>query len=205
MKVIAVNASPHPDGNTAFALHLVLKELEAEGIKTEILQLGGKTIRDCIGCNGCSKLDGKCIFKDDIVNEWSEKMAQADGILIGTPVYYSGISGTLKCFLDRVFYSNGKAFRHKIAASVAAVRRTGGMPALDDINRFFTISEMIQPASSYWNVIHGQKPGEAEQDIEGCQIMQVLGKNMAWLLKMRQESTLEEPQRQAKKPMNFIH
>lgn len=203
MKVIAINGSPRADGNTAYAISLVLEQLEKEGIETEVIQVGNKAIRGCIGCGGCSR-DGHCVFQDDQVNEWADKMAAADGLLIGTPVYYAGINGTLKSFLDRVFYSHGRQMRHKVGAAVAAVRRTGGMPALEDINRFFTISEMLVPSSSYWNVIHGRAAGEARQDEEGKQTMKILGQNMAWLLKMRENGLATEPERQPKVSMNFI-
>lgn len=204
MKVVAFNGSPKPDGNTAYAISLVLAELEKQGIETEVVQVGAQAVHGCIGCGRCSQ-SGRCIF-DDKVNEWTDKMVEADGILVGTPVYYAGINGTLKCFLDRAFYSRGKLMRHKMGASLAAVRRTGGMPALEDINHFFTISEMLVPSSSYWNVIHGSKPEEARQDVEGNQIMRVLGQNMAWLLQIQQHAkdAVEEPAKEPKTPMNFI-
>lgn len=203
MKVVAINGSPKANGNTAFAISLVLEQLEKEGIETEVIHIGNKPIRGCIGCGGCGR-DGHCVFQDDQMNDWADKMAAADGVVIGTPVYYAGINGTLKSFLDRAFYSHGRQMRHKVGVGLAAVRRTGGMPALEDINRFFTISEMLVPSSSYWNVIHGAKPGEAQQDEEGKQTMKTLGQNMAWLLKMREKGLAEEPERQPKVSMNFI-
>lgn len=202
MKVVAVNGSPKANGNTAYAISLVLEELEKEGIETEVIQVGNQPIRGCVGCGGCGR-DGRCVF-DDQVNEWADKMAAADGVLIGTPVYYAGINGTLKSFLDRAFYSHSKQMRHKVGAGLAAVRRAGGLPALEDINRFFTISEMLVPSSSYWNVIYGRVPGEAQQDEEGKQTMRNLGRNMAWLLKMRQKGLEEAPERQPKIATNFI-
>lgn len=204
MKVCAINGSPRPEGNTAYALSLVLEELEKEGIETQVIQVGGKAIHGCVGCGGCAQT-GRCVF-DDGVNEWVDLLEQADGILVGTPVYYAGMNGTLKCFLDRAFYSRGRKMRHKVAAAVAAVRRTGGMTALEDINRFFTISEMLVVSSNYWNVIHGSKPGEAQQDLEGQQIMSLLGKNMAWMLKMRDMAGQQagEPEKEKKIGMNFI-
>lgn len=203
MKVVAINGSPKANGNTAFAISLVLEQLEKEGIETEVIHIGNKPIRGCIGCGGCGR-DGHCVFQDDQMNDWADKMAAADGVVIGTPVYYAGINGTLKSFLDRAFYSHGRQMRHKVGVGLVAVRRTGGMPALEDINRFFTISEMLVPSSSYWNVIHGAKPGEAQQDEEGKQTMKTLGQNMAWLLKMREKGLAEEPERQPKVSMNFI-
>lgn len=204
MKVVAFNGSPRADGNTTYAISLVLAELEKQGIGTEVIQVGAQAVHGCIGCGQCGKT-GRCVF-DDKVNEWADRMVEADGILVGTPVYYAGINGTLKCFLDRAFYSRGRQMRHKVGASLAAVRRTGGMPALEDINHFFTISEMLMPSSSYWNVIHGSQKGEAQKDAEGVQIMRVLGQNMAWLLQMRQNAAgcIEEPAKEPKTPMNFI-
>ena len=202
MKVIAINGSPKANGNTAYAISLVLEELEKEGIETEVIQVGNQPLRGCVGCGGCGR-DGRCVF-DDQTNEWADKMAAADGVVIGTPVYYAGINGTLKSFLDRAFYRHGRRRRHKVGVGLAAVRRTGGMPALEDINRFFTISEMLVPSSSYWNVIHGAKPGDAQQDEEGKQTMRTLGRNMAWLLKMRQKGLEEAPERQPKISTNFI-
>lgn len=203
MKVVALNGSPRPDGNTAGAIALVLEQLAARGIETQVLQVGSQLVRGCLACGGCSET-GRCVI-DDQVNPWADLMVEADGILVGTPVYYAGINGTLKCFLDRAFYSRGKEMRHKVGAALAAVRRTGGMTALADIEHFFTISEMLVPASSYWNVIHGAKRGEFQQDVEGCQVMSTLGKNMAWLLELRQAGgQVPEPQREPKTPMNFI-
>ena len=180
----------------------MLEELEKEGIETFIVEAGNQPFGGCVGCGGCGR-DGRGVF-DDQVNEWAGKMAAAVGVLIGTPVDYAGINGTLKSFLDRAFYSHGKQMRHKVGAGLAAVRRTGGMPALEDINRFFTISEMLIPSSSYWNVIHGRVPGEARQDEEGKQTMRTLGRNMAWLLKMRQKGLTEAPDRLPKIATNFI-
>ena len=202
MKVLAINGSPRPDGNTAYAIGLVLGQLELQGIETEVIQVGGKPFRGCVGCGGCSQT-GRCVI-DDGLNELADKMEEADGILVGTPVYYAGINGTLKCFLDRAFYSRGSKMRHKVGAGLAAVRRTGGMTALADIEHFFTISEMLIPASNYWNVIHGRAKGEAQQDVEGRQVMETLGRNMAWLLAMRQQGLATAPEYQKKQAMNFI-
>jgi len=210
MKVIAINGSPHKAGNTFHALNMVGAELEAAGIEFEIIHIGHKTIHGCMACNNCFKnRDEKCTIKTDDLNDWVQKMKEADGILIGSPVYYAGIPGTMKCFLDRAFYvagSNGNLFRHKVAAAVVAVRRTGGSVTFDSLNHYLTYSEMTLATSSYWNVIHGTSPSEVESDAEGKQIMQTLGKNMAWLLKM-QEATKESipaPVRVKKVMTNFI-
>ncbi|MDR0835524.1 MAG: flavodoxin family protein, partial [Tannerella sp.] len=188
MKVIALNGSPHKNGNTAYALNVVGKALQDEGIDFEIVEIGGHHIHGCIGCEKCSEnQDGKCSITNDLVNETVLKMKEADGIIIASPVYYSCIAGTMKCFLDRSFYvaaANGGWFRHKVGASVVAVRRTGGSMTFNALNHYLSVSEMLVPTSNYWNVIHGLEPGDAAHDAEGNQIMQMLGKNMAWMLKM---------------------
>jgi multimeric flavodoxin WrbA len=210
MKVIAINGSPHKEGNTFHALNMVGTELLAAGIEFEIIHIGHKEIHGCMACNNCSKnRDEKCSQIPDIVNDCIQKMKEADGILIGSPVYYSGIAGTMKCFLDRVFYvagSNGNLFRHKVGAALVAVRRSGGSATLDSMNHYLTYSEMILATSSYWNIIHGRSPGEVEDDAEGVQIMQTLGRNMAWLLKMKEATskTIEEPKKEMKVMTNFI-
>ena len=210
MKVIAINGSPHKEGNTYHALNMVGAELIAAGIEFEILHIGHKGIHGCMACNNCFKnRDEKCSIKNDDLNDWIQLMKEADGILIGSPVYYAGIPGTMKCFLDRAFYvagSNGNLFRHKVGAAVVAVRRTGGSVTFDSLNHYLTYSEMILATSSYWNIIHGTGPGEVEGDAEGVQIMQTLGKNMAWLLKMKEatKETIEEPKKARKVMTNFI-
>ncbi|GHT53998.1 FMN reductase [Bacteroidia bacterium] len=208
MKVIAINGSPHKGGNTAYALKQVGAELQKEGIEFEIIEVGGQHLHGCIGCNKCAeKQNEKCTFTNDIVNEAIVKMKEADGIVIGSPVYYSGIAGTMKCFLDRAFFVaavNGNLFRHKVGASVVAVRRTGGSMTFNGLNLYLSISEMLVPSSNYWNVIHGLEPGDAAQDAEGVQIMQMLGKNMAWMLKMREASKNMEPAKSEKIFTNFI-
>jgi len=186
MKVIAVNGSPKADGNTYNALKLVGDELQKEGIEFEILHIGNKLIRGCLACGSCATtLDERCII-DDEVNGALQKLKAADGILLGSPVHFAGVAGTMKSFLDRLFYvsgANGNLFRHKVGAAVVAVRRSGGLPAFDTLNHYINYAEMILPGSNYWNVAHGRTPGEMLQDAEGVQVMRVLGKNMAWLLK----------------------
>ncbi|GAB6158712.1 flavodoxin family protein [Desulfotomaculum varum] len=210
MKVVAFNGSPHKNGNTYHAIKLVTDELEKQGIQTEIIQVGNKTIKGCIACGQCVKnKDEKCIITDDEVNEWIQKMKEADGIILGSPVHYSAIAGTMKSFLDRAFYVasvNNGLLRHKVGAAVVAVRRSGGLPTFDQLNNYLNYSEMFLPTSNYWNVIHGTKPGEALQDEEGVQIMRVLGKNMAWLLKVieKGKQSIKPPEREAKTYMNFI-
>ncbi|MDR0836008.1 MAG: flavodoxin family protein [Tannerella sp.] len=208
MKVIAINGSPHKNGNTAYALNVVGKTLQEEGFDFEIVEAGGKHIRGCLACNNCFEMqNGQCVTTKDIVNETLLKMKEADGIILASPVYYSGIAGTMKCFLDRAFYvaaSNGGWFRHKVGASVVAVRRTGGSMTFNALNHYLSISEMLVPTSNYWNVIHGLEPGDAAHDAEGNQIMQVLGKNMAWMLKMKEQTKDLEPKADEKVFTNFI-
>lgn len=210
MKVLAFNGSPNKEGNTYHALKLVAEELEREGIEVEIIHVGNQKIRGCTACYQCVKnKDERCAMSDDNVNEWLQKMKEADGILLGSPVHYSAIAGTMKSFLDRAFYVagvNDSMLRHKVGASVVAVRRSGGLPTFDQLNNFLNYSEMLIPTSNYWNVIHGARPGEALQDQEGVQIMRVLGKNMAWLLKLVEngKGSVKEPEREKKTMMNFI-
>ncbi|AQS58075.1 flavodoxin family protein [Desulforamulus ferrireducens] len=210
MKVVAINGSPNKQGNTYHALKLVLDELEKEGIETEIIQVGHKAISGCLACGQCIKnKNERCAITSDDVNEWIQKMKAADGILLGSPVHYSAIAGNMKSFLDRAFYVagvNNGLFRHKVGAAVVAVRRSGGLPAFNQLNNFLNYSEMLIPTSNYWNVIHGRTPGEVLQDLEGVQIMRVLGKNMAWLLKLVQhgKDTIQPPAKENKFIMNFI-
>ncbi len=188
MKVIAINGSPKKNGNTYHALRAVLDEVEAAGIETEIIQVGNADIRGCLGCDMCFKnRDGKCVVTTDSFNDFLEKIKDADGLLLGSPVHYSGISGAMKSFLDRLFYvsgANGNFFKGKVGGAITAVRRSGGIPAFDQLNKYLQYSEMLIVSSNYWNVIHGRAPGEAVKDAEGVQIMSRLGKNMAWALKV---------------------
>jgi multimeric flavodoxin WrbA len=211
MNVVAFNGSPKKEGNTWHALSMVTAELEKENIETEIIHVGNKSIRGCNACSRCVKnKNEQCVQSDDEVNDWIQKMKQADGILFGSPVHFAAMTGTMKSFMDRAFYVasvNDGMLRHKVGAAVVAVRRSGGLPAFDQLNNFINYSEMVIPTSNYWNVIHGQRPGEVTQDEEGVQIMRVLGKNMAWLMKLVEngKATVVEPEREPKMYMNFIH
>jgi multimeric flavodoxin WrbA len=211
MKVLAFNGSPNKEGNTWHAINMVTAELEKENIETEIIHVGNKLIRGCTACGQCVKnINEQCVLPGDEVNEWIQKMKQADGIIFGSPVHYAAMAGTMKSFMDRAFYVasvNDGMLRHKVGAAVVAVRRSGGMPAFDQLNNFINYSEMLIPTSNYWNVIHGTRPGEVTQDEEGVQIMRVLGKNMAWLMKLVENGrgTVAEPERENKTYMNFIH
>ncbi len=210
MKVVAINGSPNKEGNTYCALRMIADELEKEGIEMEIIHVGNRVIRGCTACGLCGKnKDEKCVFGQDGVNECVQKMKEADGILLGSPVHYSAVAGTMKSFLDRAFYvagKNGGMFRHKVGASVVAVRRSGGLPAFNQLNNYINYAEMIVPTSNYWNVIHGTQAGDALKDEEGVQIMRVLGKNMAWTMKIMEngKKNIEEPKKENKTYMGFI-
>ncbi len=183
MKVLMVNGSSKPNGCTATALQEIAKVLREEGIDSEIVCLGGQPLRDCIGCLGCMKLDGQCAFNDDCINEILEKAKTCDGFIFGTPVYYAHPSGRVLSALDRMFYAGKKYFMHKPGAAIASARRAGTTASIDALNKYFTIAEMPVVSSSYWNMVHGNKPEEVLQDAEGLQVMRNLGRNMAWLLK----------------------
>ena len=210
MKVVGLNGSPRKKGNTACSLNTVFAELEKAGIETEMILVGKQKIRGCIACQGCAKNQNEaCTIEDDPVNEWIQKMKAADGILLGSPVYFSGVAGTMKAFLDRAFFVstvNGGLFRHKVGAAVAAVRRSGGISTVDSLNHYINYSEMIMPSSNYWNVAHGLNPGEMEQDAEGKQIMEILGRNMAWIMRVinHGKEAIPAPESVAKTVTNFI-
>ena len=208
MKVIAINGSPRKNGNTHNAIQMVFAELEKEGIETEEILIGNKAIRSCIACGKCREVPGMChAFKDDGVNAAIEKMKETDGVLLASPVYYSGISGAMKCFCDRMFYASAGApevFHHKVGAALTAVRRSGGIPALDTLYKYLTYEEMMIATANYWGVIYGMLPGEVQQDIEGKDIMSKLGQNMAWQLKMREQGKDMAPPKTEKPRMNFI-
>jgi len=209
MKVVAFNGSPNKEGNTFQAIKMVATELEKENIEVEIIHVGNKTIRGCLACNGCVRnQDEKCVIKDE-VNEWIQKMKDADGIILGSPVHYASVGATMKAFLDRAFYvtsSNKAMLRHKVGVAVVAVRRAGGIPTFEQLNNYISYSEMLMPTSNYWNVINGTTPGEAKGDEEGKQIMRILGKNMGWLMKLVEngKGKIKEPEREDKIFMNFI-
>ena len=182
MKVVLINGSPHRKGNTFIALSEVAGALEKEGVQTEIIQLGIKAVQGCIACNKCAEL-GHCVFQDTLYNQVREALQEADGIVVGSPVYYAGPNGALCALLDRVFYSCSELLAYKAGASVAVCRRGGASATFDRLNKYFTILNMPVVSSQYWNSVHGMRPGEATEDAEGLQTMRMLGRNMAWLLK----------------------
>ena len=181
MKVLLLNGSANQKGCTYTALEEIGRTLQTEGIDYEIFQIGGKPVRDCIGCGQCTELG--CVFTDDLVNIFVQKAREADGFVFGAPVYYAHASGRILSFLDRAFYSSKDAFIHKPAAAVASARRAGTTASLDDLNKYFGISHMPTVGSSYWNMVHGNRPEEVLQDAEGLQTMRNIAHNMAWLLK----------------------
>lgn len=187
MKVVAFNGSSRKEGNTASLIKHVFAELEKEGIETEMVQVGGKSIHGCTACTKCfESKDRKCVIDKDIVNDCIEKMFEADGIILASPTYFADLTPEIKALIDRagfVAIANGSIFKRKVGAAVVAVRRAGAVHAFDSINHFFTISQMIIPGSSYWNIGIGLAEGDVEKDEEGIRTMQVLGQNMAWLLK----------------------
>lgn len=206
MKVVAFNGSPKKEGNTYTAIKLIADKLTDSGIEVEIIHVGNKLIRGCLACGQCVKMMNERCVIDDEVNGWVQAMKTADGIIIGSPTYSSAIAGTMKSFLDRAFYVthvNNSMLRHKVGVAVAAARRAGGVPTFNQLNNFLNYSEMIMPTSVYWNVIHGSEPGEAIEDKEGVQIMEILGENMVMALKQR-ETDIETPPQQPRVTMNFV-
>lgn len=203
-KVLILNGSPHPKGCTARALKEVEKVLQEEGMETETIQVGSQPVRGCIACKSCYR-NGKCVF-DDLVNQIAPKFEKADGLLVGSPVYYASANGTLISFLDRLFYSThfDKAF--KVGAAVVSARRGGCSATYDELNKYFTISQMMVVSSQYWNQVHGNTPEEVEKDSEGLQTMRTLGRNMAFLIKAIDlgKEKYGLPEREKKISTNFI-
>jgi multimeric flavodoxin WrbA len=187
MKVVAFNGSSRRDGNTAILLNVVLEALSNEGIETELIQLAGKAPQGCIACYKCSEnKDQKCVVATDALNEYLRKMIEADGILLGSPVYFADASAGIKALIERcgmVSAANGGLLKRKVGAAVAAVRRAGAIHTFDTLNHLFQHAQMIIVGSSYWNVGMGRDPGQVKEDAEAMRTMETLGKNMAWLLK----------------------
>ncbi|MBR3710681.1 MAG: flavodoxin family protein [Bacteroidales bacterium] len=204
MKALLINGSPHANGCTFTALSIVAEELQKNGIETEIVHIGNKDIRGCIACGKCAEL-GRCVF-NDMVNEVATKFEQADGLVVGSPVYYAGPNGTLTNLLDRLFFSTPFDKRMKVGAAVVSARRGGTTAAFDRLNKYFTISEMPIVSSRYWNMVHGHTPEDVMKDEEGVQIMRILGRNMAFLIRAiaaeRERNGL--PEKEETKYTNFI-
>lgn len=207
MKVLLVNGSSNLKGCTYTALSEVAGVLEQNGIETEFVQLGNGPIRDCIGCGACRNNGGVCAFNEDNVNAFIQKAKEADGFVFGSPVYYAHPSGRLLSFMDRAFFAGKKNFAYKPAAAVVSARRAGTTGSVDVITKHFTISNMPVVPSNYWNMVHGSKPEDVRQDLEGMQIMRNLGLNMAWMLKCIEagkKSGIEFPVAEEKIWTNFI-
>jgi multimeric flavodoxin WrbA len=205
MKVLMLNGSSHEKGCTNRALLEAAKSLDEEGIDTEIVHIGNEAVHGCIGCGKCRK-NGLCVFEGDPVNAVIAKMEQADGLIVGSPVYYASANGSLYSFLDRLFCA-GNAFAFKPAAAVTSARRAGTTATLDTINKYFTFSQMPIVSSNYWTMVHGSKPEDVEKDLEGLQIMRILGKNMAWLLKCLEAGKaagIAHPEQETKTKTSFI-
>ncbi len=181
MKVLILNGSPHANGNTAVAVNELVKTFEAQGVDAEVCHVGNKNIRGCIACGKCKTL-GRCVF-DDMVNEIAPKFEAADGLMFASPVYYASANATLIACLDRLFFSTHFDKTMKVGASVVVARRGGCSATFDELNKYFTISNMPVASSQYWNSVHGREPGQAEQDLEGLQTMRTLARNMTFLMK----------------------
>lgn len=206
MKVLLINGSPNNKGCTYTALSEIENELNKANIETEIFNIGNKPIRGCIACGKCE--NNRCIFNDDIVNTVLEKCESIDGLIVGSPVYYSSPNGAVISLLDRMFYAGGRLFKYKPAAAIVSARRAGTTAAFDVLNKYFTISSMPVVSSQYWNMVHGNNSEEVKKDLEGLQIMRTLGRNMAWLLKCIEagkEKGINIPQPEEKRNVtNFI-
>lgn len=205
MKVLLLNGSAKEKGNTNAALEEVARQLEKEGIETEIFQLGVGPIRDCVGCNQCGEKG--CVFSDDGVNTFLAKAREADGFVFGTPVYYAHPSGRILSFLDRAFYSGSGAFAFKPAASVVVARRGGCSASFDVLNKYYGISRMPVAGSTYWNMVHGRVPGEAALDEEGMQTMRNLARSLGWMMKcfaLGKEQGIPLPETERGTMTNFI-
>lgn len=203
MKVLLINGSPRREGNTHIALSEAASALEDCGVKTEIISIGTKPVQGCVGCGKCFET-GRCAFSDELYAAVREKLEDADGLIIGSPVYFAGPNGSLCALLDRIFFSSGDLLAYKPGAAVAVCRRGGASAAFDRLNKYFSISNMPQVPSQYWNIVYGMEPGEASQDAEGLQTMRTLGRNMAWMLKNIEKGGQKTPEPEEWQVTNFI-
>lgn len=208
MKVLLINGSPKKKGCTFTALSEVAGVLEQEGIQTEIFHIGIKPVMGCLGCNACRKAgQGKCMYVEDAVNVALEKAKEADGFIFGTPVHYAAAAGMMSAFLDRFFYASNGGFPYKPGAAVISCRRSGATATFDEINKYFTITQMPVVSSHYWNMVHGNTPEEVKQDLEGMQVLRQLGRNMAWMLKCFEagkQNGISLPEQEERVKTNFI-
>lgn len=208
MKVLLLNGSPHENGCTYTALDEVRKQLEKQGVEAEILHVANPkyAVRGCTGCGVCRQKDHRCVYEEDLVNTALEKMESADGLIVGSPVYYASPNGTMISFLDRFFFA-GNAFAHKPAAAVVSARRGGTTASFEVLNKYFLMNQMPVVSSNYWNMVHGNNAEEVKQDMEGLQTMRVLANNMAWMLKCKEaakQAGISEPENEAKIKTNYI-
>lgn len=205
MHVLMINGSPHEKGCTYTTLAEVAGELEKQGIESTIFHIGHEPVRGCTGCGTCFE-SGYCVFSDDLVNTCVDLAAEADGLLVGSPVYYAGPNGALCAFLDRMFFGKSAKYAFKPAAAVVNLRRGGGSAAFDRLNKYFTISSMPVVPSQYWNATHGLTPEEVKQDLEGLQTMRTLARNMAWMLRCIEaaKATVPYPEHEARVWTNFV-
>lgn len=204
MKVLLVNGSPHKKGCVYTALSEIAGELNKQNIDTEIFQIGSAPVHGCIDCRQCRKT-GHCVFQDDCCNSLIDLISQADGLIIGAPVHFGSAASAACCILDRAFYAAHKNFRHKPAAAIVSCRRGGASAAFDRLNKYFTFSQMPIVSSQYWNSVHGYTPEDVRQDLEGLQTMRTLGRNMAWMLKSINQSSLRKPVAEPWIETAFIH
>lgn len=203
MKVLLINGSPRSNGNTFIALSEVAETLESNGIETEIVSVGTRAVQGCTACRQCVE-KGRCVFNDDLYNSVYGKLNTADGIVVGSPVYFAGPNGSLCALLDRLFYSAASLLQYKPAAAVAVCRRGGASATFERLNKYFTITNMVVVGSQYWNSVHGQLKGEAAQDAEGLQTMRTLGNNMAWVLANLKDGGHPLPEKEQGIKTNFI-
>ncbi|MBQ7192110.1 MAG: flavodoxin family protein [Paludibacteraceae bacterium] len=206
MKVLLINGSPRKNGNTFIALSEISKTLQAENIDSEIVWIGNKPIRGCVACGTCKvKNNGRCVFDDDVCNSISEKFAQADGFVFGSPVYYGQPNGALLAIMQRAFFSNGAYVQNKPAAVVTVCRRGGATAAFEALQMPLQMMNMPLATSQYWNIAYGREAGQAQQDTEGMQTMRTLAHNLAWMIRgLRGDNAPQLPQREEWQPMNFI-
>lgn len=206
MKIIMINGSSHTKGTTYIALSELKKVFDENGIESEILTIGGKPVRDCIGCWKCAEL-GKCVFGDDMVNDWAKKIEESDGVVFASPVYFAHASARIQSVLDRLFVSNAKAFSHKVGATICVARRAGTSATLDNLNKYMFDANMIAVGSSYWNMVFGRTSEDAVFDEEGMQTMRNLALNMIYVLKCQEAGKqfgIEKPTLNTEKSTNFI-
>lgn len=205
MNVLLINGSPHKSGCTFTALSEVAEQLNLKGIETTLFHIGNRPIHGCAACGGCRKT-GRCVLAGDPVNTCADLLKEADGLIVGSPVYYAAPNGALCALLDRMFFSSGEMYAYKPAAAVVSCRRGGATAAFDRLNKYFTISSMPVVSSQYWNMVHGNTPDEVRRDLEGMQIMRTLGRNMAWLLQCIEaaKDVVPYPEKEPQQSTNFI-